>query len=185
VETEVCHAFDLSAPDPVFGHDVAVSWLAERPEVTDEHHVTRTQTPIRAVSLIALTALLVGFQSVSTLLTVTQLGASQPIGSPPKSHASLVPQPPVAIVKPSEPASVPAPRFSEPASDEPAPATGVTANARPIPAVPDNQAGAAAAAKAKAQAEMDATGDQTEPIAPPPERRRRYRTPRPELHKVY
>ncbi len=53
---------------------------------------------------------------------------------------------------------------------KPAPRTaGVTANARPIPAVPDNQVGAAAAAKAKAQAEMDAMGDQTEQTA----RRRR------------
>ena len=33
------------------------------------------QAPIAAVALIVLTALLVGFQSVSTLLTVTQLGA--------------------------------------------------------------------------------------------------------------
>ena len=54
-----------------------------------------------------------------------------------------------------------------------------------MPAVPDNQVGVAAAAKAKAQAEMDAMGDQAEQTAPPPERRRRYRAPRPELHKVY
>jgi hypothetical protein len=153
--------------------------------------VTHTQTPIFAVSLIALTALLVGFQSVSTLLTVTQFGAGPTMGAPPKSHASLVPQPPVAIVKPIEPVSVPVSRASEPASDEaapapaPAPAAGVTANAGPIPAVPDNQVGAAAAAKAKAQAEMDAMGDQTEQTAPSPERRRRHRAPRPELHKVY
>lgn len=143
------------------------------------------QTPILAGSLIAVTALLVGFQSVSTLLTVTQLGASQPIGSPPKSHASLVPQPPIPAIKPSEPVSMPAPRASEPTPEEPAaPAAGVTADARPMPSVPDNQVGAAAVAKAQAQAEMDAMGDQVEQNSPP-ERRRRHRAPRPELHKVY
>ena len=75
---------------------------------------------ILAVSLVALTALLVGFQGASTLLTVTQLGASPTKGPPPKSHASLVPQPPVAVVKPSEPtaAPMPAPRASEPAAED-------------------------------------------------------------------
>ena len=43
--------------------------------------MTRGQTGFVAVALVALTALLVGFQSVSTLLTVTQLGASQPAES--------------------------------------------------------------------------------------------------------
>jgi hypothetical protein len=186
VETEVCHAFDLSALDPVFCHDVAVSRYLERPQaVSNEHHVTDAQTRILAVSLVALTALLVGFQSVSTLLTVTQIGASPTKGPPPKSHASLVPQPPVATVKPGEPVSMPAPRASEPVPNEPAPNAGVTADARPMPSVPDNQVGAAAAAKVQAQAEMDAMGDQLEQNPPPRERRRRYRSPRPELHKVY
>ena len=148
--------------------------------------MTHAQTRIVAVSLIALTALLVGFQSVSTLLTVTQIGASTAIGAPPKSHASLVPRPPVATNKPSEPISVPAPRASEPVPNEPAPNAGVTADARQMPSVPDNQVGVAAAAKAQAQAEMDAMDDQVQQNPPPPrERRRRHRTPRPELHKVY
>ncbi len=81
---------------------------------------------------------------------------------------------------------MPAPRASEPTPEEPAaPAAGVTADARPMPSVPDNQVGAAAVAKAQAQAEMDAMGDQVEQNSPPPERRRRHRAPRPELHKVY
>jgi hypothetical protein len=154
--------------------------------------MTRGQTHLVAGSLVALTALLVGFQSVSTLLTVTQLGASPSPskGPPPRSQASLVPQPPVATIKPSEPAStpapMPAPRASEPAVREPAPApVANSVDTTPMPSVPDNPAGAAAAAKIQAQAEMDAMGDQVERNVPPRERRRRYRAPRPELHKVY
>jgi hypothetical protein len=54
-----------------------------------------------------------------------------------------------------------------------------------MPTVPDNQIGVAAAAKAQAQAEMDMMGYQAEQIAQQREPRRRYRAPRPELHKVY
>ena len=149
---------------------------------------------VLAASLVALTALIVGFQAASTLLTVTQIGASPVKGPPPKAHSSLVPQPSQPAVKPSEPvsakpsepASMPAlaVRASEPAADKSAPVP-VSAETTPVPSVPDNQVGVAAAAKSQAQAEMDTMGDQVERPAPQPERRRRYRAPRPELHKVY
>ncbi len=144
---------------------------------------------IVAVVLVALTALLVGFQGASTLVTVTQLGASAPTSQPAKSHASLVPQSPVPVIKPTEPkASEPAAAPTIAAGEEAPSAGGPT----PVPGeqtaaqvVTDNQAGVAAAAKAKAQSEMDALGPQLEQdVAPRPEPRRQ-RAPRPELHKVY
>lgn len=147
--------------------------------------MTHGQTRLLAASLVALIALLIGFHGASTLLTVTQLGASPTKGPAPKSHASLVPQLPIPTIKPSEPVAMPAPRASELSPDEPAPATSVAADTKPMPTVPDNQFGVAAAAKAQAQAEMEIMGDQAEQNAPQPERRRRYRAPRPELHKVY
>ena len=52
------------------------------------------QARIVGIALIALTALLIGFHGASTLVTMTQLGASPPKTSQPaRSHASLVPQP--------------------------------------------------------------------------------------------
>ena len=149
--------------------------------------MTRGQTRLLAISLVALGALLVGFHGASTLLTVTQLGASPTNGPVPKSHASLVPQPPVPTIKPSGTASapMPAPRAGESVADEPAAATVPNAVDTPMPSVPNNQIGIAAAAKAQAQAEMDAIGDQIERPMPQREPRRRYRAPRPELHKVY
>jgi hypothetical protein len=142
------------------------------------------QARIVAVVLVALTALLVGFQGASTLVTVTQLGASPPKASqPPRSHASLVPQPPVPVIKP-ERTPEPAPTIS---AGEETPASAEqqeqSTAQQPMQVVADDQSNIAAAAKAKAQAEMDAMGDR--PDEPPPERRRRYRAPRPELHKVY
>ena len=140
---------------------------------------------ILAVALVALTALLVGFQGASTLLTVTQLGASPPKAtSAPRSHASLVPQAPLPVIKPSEPAA-PAPTIAAgedaPAASGPAPAPAEQTTAQ---VVTDNPAGIAAALRAKAQAEMDELGPMAGENAPP-EPRRRYRAPRPELHKVY
>lgn len=152
------------------------------------------QARIAAIALIALTAVLVGFHGASTLLTVTQLGVGSTKAAPPKPHASLVPQPPVPTIKPSEPVSPPAPRASEPAPDEPAPASTAASDTKasptaadttPMPTVPDNQVGVAAAAKAQARAEMEAMGGRFEQDMPPPEQRRRYRAPRQELHKVY
>ena len=146
------------------------------------------QARIVGVVLIALTALLVGFQGASTLVTMTQLGASPPKASQPaRSHASLVPQPPVPVIKPAEQkASEPAPTISAgeetPAEQPQQPA----APQQPAQVVADDQSGVAAAAKAKARAEMDAMGPQLdEQDAPPRQERRRYRAPRPELHKVY
>jgi hypothetical protein len=140
---------------------------------------------IVAVTLVALTALLVGFHGVSTLMTLTQLGANPPKDSRPRSHASLVPQPPVSVIKPAqERTSEPAPTIN--AGEEiPAPAEQPAQSAaqQPLQVVPDSSIGVAAAAKAKAQAEMDAMDDR--PDQPPLERGRRYRAPRPELHKVY
>ena len=146
------------------------------------------QTPIAAVALIVLTALLVGFQSVSTLLTVTQLGAGPTKGPAPKSHISLVPQPPVPTIKPDEPkAAEPAPAPTIAAGEEAPGAAGQTpaASEQAAQVVTDNPAGIAAAAKAKAQTEMDTPGPQIDENTPRPEPRRRYRAPRPELHKVY
>ena len=148
------------------------------------------QARLVAVVLVALTALLVGFQGASTLLTVTQLGASTPKAtSAPRSHASLVPQAPVPVIKPAEPkAAEPAAAPTITAGEEAPSAGGPT----PVPGeqaaaqvVADNQSGTAAAAKAKAQAEMDAMGPMPDETALPQEPRRRYRAPRPELHKVY
>jgi hypothetical protein len=142
------------------------------------------QARIVAVVLVALTALLVGFQGASTLVTVTQLGATPPQASAPKSHASLAPPThavPVKPVKPDEP--MPAPKTSEPASAPvPAPPAGAQT---PREIVTDNQSGIAAAAKAKAQAEMDAMAGAPDDNAPPRETRRRYRPPPIDKHRVY
>jgi hypothetical protein len=144
------------------------------------------QARIAAVVLVALTALLVGFQGASTLVTLTQLGASPPKASqPPRSHASLVPQPPVPVVKPAEekaPESAPTVSAGE-ETPVPAEQPEQPAAQQSVQVLADDQSNIAAAAKAKAQAEMDAMADQ--PDEPPRERRRRYRAPRPELHKVY
>jgi hypothetical protein len=143
--------------------------------------VKRRSSLVIAGALVALTALLVGFQGASMLVTVAQLGASAPKPQPAKSHASLVPQTPLAAVKPNEPA--PAPKVSAPVS-EPVPAPTASEQV-PVQTVTDNQAGVAAAAKAKAQAEMDTMGPTPDESALPQEPRRRYRAPRPELHRVY
>jgi hypothetical protein len=147
------------------------------------------QARIVGVALIALTAVLVGFQGASTLVTMTQLGASPPKASqPPRSHASLVPQPPVPVIKPNEQkASEPAPTISAGEETPAEPLQQSAAQQQPTQVVPDDQSGAAAAARAKARAEMDAMGPQfdEQEAAPRPEPRRRYRAPRPELHKVY
>ena len=145
------------------------------------------QARIVAVVLVALTALLVGFHGASTLVTVTQLGASPPKTSqPPRSHASLVPQPPVPVIKPAEEKPPePAPTIS--AGEEtsaPAEQPEQSTAQQPLQVVADDQSNIAAAAKAKAQAEMDAMEDRPNEVRPP-DRRRRYRAPRPELHKVY
>lgn len=140
---------------------------------------------VLAASLVALVALLVGFQGASTLLTVTQLGASPDDGTKPspRAHASLVPRPPLPAVKPSEPAEN---KSSQPAAPalprEAQPAAPVTADLRPI--VPDEQADAMPASIAQ-QSEFEPEGERVEQPRPQQERRRRYRAPRVELHKVY
>jgi hypothetical protein len=149
------------------------------------------QARIVGIALIALTALLIGFHGASTLVTMTQLGASPPKTSQPaRSHASLVPQPPVPVIKPNEQkASEPAPTISagEEASAPPEQPQQPAAQQQPTQIVADDQSGVAAAARAKARAEMDAMGPQFDgqEAAPRPEPRRRYHAPRPELHKVY
>jgi hypothetical protein len=148
------------------------------------------QARLVAVLLVALAALLVGFQGASTLLTVTELGASPSKPQPARSHASLVPQPPVPVIKPAEPKAAQPTAAPTISAGEEAPSAG---GPTPVPGeqpaaqvVTDNQAGVAAAARSKAQAEMDALGDRPDEDvrqqAPAP---RRYRAPRPELHKVY
>ena len=118
--------------------------------------MTRGQTHLLAGSLVALTALLVGFQSVSTLLTVTQLGAS-----PTDRIAAEVARVAGAATagrnrssQASQRLAAPAPRASESAArwNRTAPAAGMIGGCETDrQAVPDNQAGVAAAAKAKAQ----------------------------------
>jgi hypothetical protein len=176
-------AFNLSAVDLLFrDHVAAVRQVAGPQVIQDGHGMSPEHARIAAAVLVALTALLVGFHGASTLMTLTQLGAGPPKASqPPRSHASLVPQPPVPVIKPAEQR---APTIS--AGEEiptPAEQPRQSTAQQPVEVVVDDQSGIAAAAKAKAQAEMDAMEDR--PDRPPPERRRRYRAPRPELHKVY
>lgn len=151
--------------------------------------MTRGRIAIAAL-LVGATALLVGFQGVSTLLTVTQIGASPEKPQAPRSHASLVPRPPVPVIKPSEP------KAAEPKPDEPMVKAGEEAQAAHNPStseqtasqvVTDDQSGIAAALKAKAQAEMDMIDPLPDENAQPLQERprKRYRAPRPELHKVY
>jgi hypothetical protein len=144
-----------------------------------------------AAALVGTTAILVGFQGASTLLTVTQIGASAEKPKAPRSHASLVPKPPLPAIKPDAPkeaelratGSASAPRAGEDARAAPQPSAGEQA----AQVVTDNQPGIAAALKAKAMAEMDAMelppDEDARPVRERP--RKRYRAPRPELHKVY
>jgi hypothetical protein len=149
------------------------------------------KTRVTVFALIGLTALLIGFHGASTLMTLTQIGASPVKPSLPKAHASLVPRPAIPL-EVSEPARLPAApevqaAVPTPISNTPPaveieqhPAEQVPA-ADPVAAQPGNLANLAAAAAA--QAELDVPAFTEEP--PPRRERRRHRSVRPDLHRVY
>ena len=132
---------------------------------------------VTAFALVAVTALLVGFQGVSMVLTFTRFGADTV--KPPAVPANVRPRPDVAVrpdtaVRPAEPVEPVAARPAEP-NERAAVSNGA-----------QNPTGIAAAAKAKAQAELDARdAAPDDDDAPPRERQRRVRSPRPDLHRVY
>jgi hypothetical protein len=150
------------------------------------------KTRVAVFALIGLTALLVGFQGASTLMTLTQIGASPGKPSVPKAHASLVPRPAIPL-EVSEPARIPA---ADVHAATPTQAAAPTSNVQPVieadPVAPSaadtvaaptsNLADLAAAATAQAQL-VEAPAFIEE--APPRRERRRYRAVRPDLHRVY
>lgn len=147
------------------------------------------KTRVAVFALIGLTALLVGFQGASTLMTLTQIGASP---GKPSVHASLVPRPAIPL-EVSEPARIPA---ADVHAATPTQAAAPTPNVQPVieadPVAPSaadtvaaptsNLADLAAAATAQAQL-VEAPAFIEE--APPRRERRRYRAVRPDLHRVY
>lgn len=132
--------------------------------------MTRGRIAIAAV-LAGATALLVGFQGASMLVTVTELGASPPglSARPPK----LPPRPPqtTAIVTPVPVEQKPAEAVPDSAS--------VIVDAAGRPVVSDPPAGVAASMAVT----EPPTDEDVQPVQERP--RKRYRAPRPELHKVY
>ena len=123
-------------------------------------------SPLAFGVLVVMIAVLVGFHGMTMVLSTVPLGASTERAAKwPDAPARNIPIP---AAKPSEPTVA---------------ATTAVPTATPAaPVSPSEFQGLAAAAKAKAQAEMDEL--EGEGAMEPPQRRR-YRAPRPQLHKVY
>lgn len=121
-----------------------------------------------AVALVAVAALLVGFQGASTLLTVVEFGAapeSKPAKAPRWAHTQIRPAPKDQI--------------------QPAPKERLESSApAPSPTAVPNPRGLAAAAQAKAQAELDAMEEPLDQNVVP-RVRRTYRAPKVDKHRIY
>ena len=145
------------------------------------------KTRIAIFALIGLSALLVGFHGASTLMTLTQIGASPTKPQLPKAHASLAPKPALPL-QVSEPAKTRDTIDAQPAAPPPAANPQPAVEAVPAPALdavaPPSANLSALAAATMAEADRVEVPEWAE--EPPPRReRRRYRAPRPDLHRVY
>jgi hypothetical protein len=131
-----------------------------------------------AAGLVAIAALLVGFQGATTVMTIAEYGASA------KRSESKAGETRLANLQ-TERRAV---DVAQPAKPEPAAAEPQTA-AEPQAAAPEEQpaysTGIAAAAKAKALAEIEAMEEQAQPSAPAPRVKRTYRAPRVDKHRIY
>jgi hypothetical protein len=121
--------------------------------------------------LVAIAALLVGFQGATTVLTIAEYGASakrseSKAGETRLAHLQTRHRA-VEAVQPVRPEPAPAEPQAAAPEEQPAASTGI-----------------AAAAKAKALAEIEAMEEQAQ-SAPPPRVKRTYRAPRVDKHRIY
>lgn len=125
-----------------------------------------------AAGLVAIAALLVGFQGATTVLTIAEYGASAKRSESKSGETRLAnlqtERRPVDAVQPVRPEPVPVEPQAAAPEEQPAASTGI-----------------AAAAKARALAEIEAMEEQAQPSAPPPRVKRTHRAPRIDKHRVY
>lgn len=121
--------------------------------------------------LVAIAALLVGFQGATTVLTIAEYGASAKRSESKAGETRLANlqtrHRAVEAVQPVRPEPAPAEPQAAAPEEQPAASTGI-----------------AAAAKAKALAEIEAMEEQAQ-SAPPPRVKRTYRAPRVDKHRIY
>ena len=122
--------------------------------------------------LVAIAALLVGFQGATTVLTIAEYGASAKRSESKPGETRLANLQPerraVDAVQPVRPEPAPAEPQAAAPEEQPAASTGI-----------------AAAAKAKALAEIEAMEERAQRSTPPPRVKRTYRAPRVDKHRIY